>query len=301
MTQEKDAYNYWVKLAARLSVTVALSLLALKLVAWFDSDASVMLATATDSLLDLFASVVNLYILKVALTPPDQDHQFGHGKAESLGAMFQAAFITGSAILLILTGIDRVVNPVELTQSSFAIGVTITTVIATLGLVGFQQFVVKKTGSLAINADMLHYKSDLLLNIAVLVALILSQQLWPSADGIFTVVIGAYLLVSAVAIVKESLNQLMDKELVPEDKMKIETIIDQYPQALGFHDLRTRQSGPTTFVQFHLELSGELSLNEAHAIGDEIEQEIKQCFTPCEVIVHHDPIVSTSDNLVNAD
>jgi len=291
MTTTKDAYNYWVKFAARLSVGVALALLVLKLIAWFDSNASVMLATATDSLLDLFASVVNLYILKIALAPPDKEHQFGHGKAESLGAMFQAAFITGSAILLMLTGLDRALNPVQLTQSSLAIGVTVTTVFATIGLVGFQQFVVKKTGSLAISADMLHYKSDLLLNIGVLVALILSEQLWPSADGIFTLLIGLYLLMSALVIAKGSLNQLMDTELPPEDRLDIETLINKHPQASGFHQLRTRQSGATIFVQFHLALSGDLSLKEAHAIGDKIEQEIKHRFTPCEVIIHHDPIM----------
>ncbi len=290
MSLTQDSYGFWVKWAARISVSVALLLLVLKLFAWFDSEASVMLATATDSLLDLFASLVNLLILRVALSPPDHHHRFGHGKAESLGSLFQAAFITGSAILLILNGIDRVINPVLLVNSNLAIGVTITTIAATILLVVFQQFVVKKTGSLAISADMLHYKSDLLLNIAVLAALLLSSEYWPAADGIFTIVIGAYLLISAIGIVNKSLTQLMDKELDQKDQDKIKEFVFSHPQALGMHNLKTRKSGPTTFIQLHLELDDSLSLLEAHSIGEVIELKILEYFQPCEVLIHHDPI-----------
>ncbi len=289
MSKDKASYAFWVRLAAVVSVSVALLLLTLKLFAWFDSQASVMLATATDSLLDLFASLVNLFILKIALAPPDHDHRFGHGKAESLGSLFQAAFITGSAILLMLNGVDRVIKPVVLTETDLAVGVTVATIAATLGLVLFQQFVVRKTGSLAISADMLHYKSDLLLNIAVLVALLLSNELWPAADGFFTIAIGLYLLISAVDIVKQSLAQLMDKELDEADKAKIKHIVFSHHQALGMHNLKTRQSGPMTFIQLHLELDGQLSLLEAHTVGEAIEFEIAELFPPCEVLIHHDP------------
>lgn len=290
MRQAKDTYDYWVKFAARVSVSVALLLLVLKLFAWFDSEASVMLATATDSLLDLFASLVNLFILKVALLPPDHNHKFGHGKAESLGSLFQAAFITGSAILLILNGVDRVINPVELVKTDIALGVTVVTIAATLLLVAFQTFVVKKTGSLAINADMLHYKSDLLLNVAVLIALIFSHQFWPSADGVFTVAIGGYLLLSAFNIVRQSLDQLMDKELSELNKRKILKVVTLHEKALGVHNLKTRQSGPMTFIQLHLELDENLSLLDAHTVGEEIEQELLKLFESCEVLIHHDPI-----------
>ncbi|WP_286263424.1 cation diffusion facilitator family transporter [Thalassotalea atypica] len=289
MSTKSNGYEYWVKFAARTSVTVAVLLLIMKIFAWFDSEASVMLATATDSLLDLFASLMNLFILKIALSPPDQDHRFGHGKAESLGSLFQAAFITGSAILLMLNGADRLINPVKLTQTSLAINVTIATVVLTLLLVLFQQYVVKRTGSLAISADMLHYKSDLLLNVAVLVALVLSQKLWPLADGLFTLIIGGYLLISAISIAKQSFTQLMDQELDEEDIRKIKDIVFAHPQAIGIHDLKTRQSGPMTFIQFHLELDGELTLLVAHNIGESIEQEIAALYTSCEVLIHHDP------------
>ena len=297
MSEAKGTYEFWVKLAAKISVSVAVLLLALKLFAWFESGASVMLATATDSLLDLFASSINLLILKVALSPPDQDHQFGHGKAESLGSLFQAAFITGSGMLLMLNGVDRIINPVALLKTDLALGATIATIIATLSLVAFQQFVVKKTGSLAINADMLHYKSDLLLNLAVLIALILSQQLWPSADGVFTVAIGGYLLISAFGIVKQSLDQLMDKELNETDKSKINQIVFSHNQALGMHNLKTRQSGPMTFIQLHLELDEKLPLLDAHNVGESIEFALLKEFEPCEVIIHHDPI--SIDNQIN--
>ncbi len=289
MNQINDSYAFWVRLAARSSVAVAVMLLVLKLFAWVDSEASVMLATATDSLLDLFASVANLIILRIALSPPDTEHRFGHGKAESLGSMFQAAFISGSACLLVFSGIDRVLNPTPLIQTDFAVAVTITTVIITLLLVAFQQYVHKRTGSLAIGADMLHYKSDLLLNIAVLAALLLSQELFPQADGLFTIIIGVYLLFSASGLVKQSLNQLMDKALEQEDIQRIRDIVAADERALGIHELKTRQSGPTTFIQFHLELDDQMSLHDAHQVGEEIETKITELFKPCEVIIHHDP------------
>lgn len=282
-------YNFWVKTAALTSTCVAVILLLIKLYAWLSSNASVMLATATDSLLDLFASASNLLILKVALAPADDEHKFGHGKAESLGSLFQASFITGSALLLALNGVDRLMNPVAIEQPSLAVTVTVFTLVVTLSLVMFQYFIVKRTGSLVIKADMLHYKSDLLLNVSVLAALVLSQYQWTSADGLFTLLIAVYLLFSAKQILTESLAQLMDKELDAEDKAIIKNIIAKEPQAISIHELRTRKSGPKTFIQFHLVLADDLPLVTAHAIGDKLEDEIKQHFSPCEVLIHHDP------------
>lgn len=290
MTTSQQDYNFWVKAAAISSTLTAIFLLLIKLYAWLQSDASVMLASATDSMLDLLASATNLFILRIALSPADKEHRFGHGKAESLGSLFQASFICGSAILLILGGIDRTLNPVENFNNDIALIVTVITLVATLLLVAFQYFVVTRTKSLVIKADMLHYKSDMLLNVSVLIALFITQYSWPSADGVFTIAIGLYLLLSAREILKESLDQLMDKELEQEELVKIKEIINAETRAQGAHEIRTRKAGPITFIQFHLVLPDELSLVEAHQIGDQLEEKITAEFSPCEVLIHHDPV-----------
>lgn len=282
-------YAYWVKLAAISSSSVALLLVVIKFYAWLISDSSAMLASTTDSILDLFASVMNIVILRFALAPADKEHKFGHGKAESLAGLVQAAFVLGSALLLIFNGVERVINPQVIVHSEVAIWVTIIAVLLTLALVILQRFVIKKTGSVVINADALHYQSDLLLNLGVLAAIILSQGLWLQADGVFTIAVALYLLFGAGQIIYQSVYQLMDHELNDDEVAKITNIILAHEHTLGLHELRTRQSGAQRFIQFHLELDDSLSLLQAHSIGDEIEHEICQALAPCEVFIHHDP------------
>ena len=285
----RDEYAYWVRLAAISSSSVALLLVIIKFYAWLVSDSSAMLASTTDSILDLFASVMNIIILRFALAPADEEHRFGHGKAESLAGLVQAAFVLGSAILLIFNGLERVINPRVLVHSNIAIWVTIAAIALTLALVFFQRFVIKKTGSVVISADALHYQSDLLMNFGVLLAIVLSQGIWLQADGVFTIAVALYLLLGAGKIIYQSVYQLMDHEISDEELAKIKTIILSHQHALGMHELRTRQSGAHRFIQFHLELDDNLSLLEAHSIGDEIEAEICQALAPCEVFIHHDP------------
>lgn len=284
-----EQYAYWVKLAAIGSSSVALVLVIIKFYAWLVSDSTAMLASTTDSILDLFASVMNIVILRFALAPADDEHKFGHGKAESLAGLVQAAFVLGSAILLIFSGVERVINPRMIVQSDIAIGVSIIAIILTLALVVFQRFVIKRTGSIVINADALHYQSDLFLNLGVLAAIFLSQGIWLQADGAFTIAVALYLLFGAGQIIYQSVYQLMDHELSEEEVTQIKNIVVSHEHALGLHELRTRQSGVHRFIQFHLELEDTLSLLEAHSIGDDIEAEICQAFAPCEVFIHHDP------------
>ncbi|XQW85389.1 cation diffusion facilitator family transporter [Thalassotalea piscium] len=283
-------YNYLVRLAAFMATATALILLILKLYAWFATDASAMLASATDSLLDVFASLMNVIILRFALAPPDSEHKFGHGKAESLAGLVQSAFVLGSALLLIVNGVDRIITPKAIVQSEVGIIISIIAIVMTLLLVLVQRYVIKHTASVAISADALHYQSDLLLNFGVLVALFLSQGYWLRADGVFTVLVGAYLLLGASKIVWLSVNHLMDHELEQADILKINQIVEKHKQAKGLHDLRTRQSGNIRFIQLHLELDDRLSLLEAHRIGEMIEAEIESELSPCEVIIHHDPV-----------
>lgn len=282
-------YSYWVKIAAFAATATALLLVVLKLYAWMATDASSMLASATDSMLDLFASLMNVVIIHYALAPADEKHKFGHGKAESLAGLVQAAFVTGSALLLVFHGFDRIINPKLVVKTEIGIIVTIIAIVMTLLLVLLQRFVIKKTRSVAISADALHYQSDLLLNLGVLAALILSSGYSQYADGAFTCAVGLLLLSGALKIIYLSVHNLMDHELSEDELTQITTIVLSHDSTLGVHDLRTRQSGPHRFIQFHLELDDRLSLLAAHSIGEAIEKEIEANFSPCEVFIHHDP------------
>jgi ferrous-iron efflux pump FieF len=284
-----DDYSYWVKIAAFAATSTALLLVVLKLYAWMATDASSMLASATDSMLDLFASLMNVVIIHYALAPADEKHKFGHGKAESLAGLVQAAFVTGSALLLVFHGFDRIINPKLVVKTEIGIIVTIIAIVMTLLLVLLQRFVIKKTRSVAISADALHYQSDLLLNLGVLAALILSSGYSQYADGAFTCAVGLLLLSGALKIIYLSVHNLMDHELSEDELTQITAIVLSHDSTLGVHDLRTRQSGPHRFIQFHLELDDRLSLLAAHSIGEAIEKEIEAKFSPCEVFIHHDP------------
>ena len=284
-----DDYAFWVRLAAIFSTSTAFILVLIKLYAWLVTDSSAMLASTTDSILDLFASIMSIVILRFALAPADKEHSFGHGKAESLAGLVQASFVLGSAILLIFSGVSRLLNPQIIMHSEVAIWVTIISIVLTLILVVFQRYVIKRTGSIIISGDALHYQSDLFLNLGVLAAIILSQGIWIQADGVFTILVALYLVFGAGQIMIQSVSQLMDSELSDEELSKIKSIVVKHKQAMGIHELRTRQSGAQKFIQFHLELSDHLSLLEAHGIGDEIEAEICQAFAPCEVFIHQDP------------
>ncbi|MCP4985815.1 MAG: cation diffusion facilitator family transporter [Colwellia sp.] len=296
-----DDYAFWVRLAAISSSSTALILVVIKLYAWLVTDSSAMLASTTDSILDLFASVMSIVILRFALAPADKEHTFGHGKAESLAGLVQASFVLGSAIILIFSGVSRLLNPQEIVQSEVAIWVTIISIMLTLALVGFQRYVIKRTGSIIISGDALHYQSDLLLNLGVLVAIVLSQGYWLQADGVFTIAVALYLVFGASQIMIQSISQLMDSELSDEELTQIKAIVSDHTQAIGIHELRTRQSGSRRFVQFHLELNDKLSLLEAHDIGDEIEAEICKILSPCEVFIHHDPISVVKNEQLKSD
>ena len=294
-----DNYAYWVRFAAVASTSVALLLVIIKLYAWLVTDSSAMLASTTDSMLDLFASLMNVIILKFALAPADEEHKFGHGKAESLAGLIQAAFVLGSASLLLFHGVDRIIKPQPIVQSEVGIWVTILAIVLTLALVIFQRYVIKKTGSVVISADALHYQSDLLLNLGVLAAIVLSQGYWLQADGAFTILVGLFLIFGAGKIIWVSVHHLMDHELSAQELLQITEIILKHDQALGLHELRTRQAGQHRFIQFHLELDDSLSLLEAHSIGECIEEQITEALAPCEVFIHHDPTSVVKTELVD--
>ncbi|RQM69324.1 cation efflux pump FieF [Aeromonas enteropelogenes] len=283
-------YSRWVTFASMAAVATATLLIIGKLIAWIMTDSSTLLASLTDSFMDVSASIINLLAIRYALAPADDEHSFGHGKAESLAGLIQAAFISGSALLLVMHGISSLLNQTPILRLEAGIWVTVGSIVLTLLLVSFQSFVIRKTNSVAIKADMLHYRSDLLLNGGVLLALVLAGQGWYWADGLFAVLIGAILLWGAVHIGYESVQALLDRQLPAEEQARIMTLCCAVEGVHGVHDLRTRQSGPTRFVQLHLELDDQIPLVKAHQIADEAEQAIRQAFERMDVIIHMDPI-----------
>ncbi|WP_115720348.1 cation efflux pump FieF [Gallaecimonas mangrovi] len=285
-----DQYATLVKKATLASTFVATLLIISKLLAWIMTGSASMLASLTDSLMDVSASLINLFAVRYALQPADDEHRFGHGKAESLAGIAQSGFIAGSAILLLFNAADRLMNPMPLTQTYVGIGVTLLALLLTIILISYQAYVVKKTGSQAVKADALHYRSDLLLNVGVLIALVASGFGLFWADGALALVIGVYILVSAGSIAVESANTLMDKELPEDEKQRIKEIVHGHDQVLGFHEFRTRQAGPTKFIQMHLELPDDMSLRAAHQVADEVEKALEDAFPGADVIIHQDPL-----------
>lgn len=283
-------YSRWVTLASVAAVATATLLIIAKLTAWLMTGSSALLASLTDSFMDVSASLINLFAVRYALAPADEEHRFGHGKAESLAGLVQSAFICGSALLLVMHGISSLFNQAPLLRLESGIWVSVGSIVLTLLLVGFQQWVIRKTNSVVIKADMLHYRSDLLMNVAVLVALLLAGQGWYWADGVFAIGIGLFLLWGALQIGYEAIQALLDRQLPAEDQQRIMELCCAVAGVHGIHDLRTRQSGPTRFVQVHVEMDDQLPLLKAHEIADKVEWAIHQAFERMDVIIHMDPI-----------
>ena len=257
------------RLATYASVATAMVLIGVKLVAWLYTDSVSLLSTLIDSVLDALASIINLLAVRHALMPADREHRFGHGKAEPLAALGQATFISGSALFLVFEASHRLFTPAPIAHTGFGIGVMAFAIAATFVLTRFQAYVVRKTGSIAIKADSLHYFGDLLVNGSVIVALLLVSQLgWDWADPVFGLGIAAYILYCAWRIARGAYDMLMDRELPDEDRQRIKDIVQAHPAVIGLHDLRTRASGRDTFIQIHLELDGEMTLLRSHEITD---------------------------------
>ena len=278
------------RLASAAALATALTLVAAKAFAWWLSGSVSLLAGLTDSLLDGAASLLNLIAVHYALRPADADHRYGHGKAEALAGLGQAVFIAISAVLVGIRGFERLQAPQELSATGVGMAVMLLSLVLTVILLMFQRHVVKVTGSTAIRADSLHYASDLLLNSGILAALVLATYGWTRADALFGIGIAAYILWSALTIVRESAAVLMDKELSLEISERMQQLALEVPGVLGAHDLRTRMSGTRWFVQLHLDLPAGMTLDEAHDLCVDAEMAIRKEFPRAEVLVHADPL-----------
>lgn len=276
--------------ATYASVVVACTLIAAKFAAWMHTESVALLATLVDSLLDGVASLINMLAVRHALTPADDEHRFGHGKAEALAGLGQGALVAGSALFLFVEAIQHLIEPQLIERSYAGIAVMLFSILMTVGLLMYQRHVVLRTGSLAVSADRLHYVGDVATNATVLLALGLASLpgfLWVDAVG--ALIVAAVIVKSAVDIVRGAFDNLMDRELADGDREQVLAVIRSHPEARALHDLRTRQAGNQIFIQFHLELDPDLTLRDAHRISDEIEAELLAVFPGAQILIHQDP------------
>ena len=289
-------YSQLIKLATWASVLVALSLIIIKTWAWDQTQSVSLLASLIDSIMDSAASLINFFAVRYAMAPADKEHRFGHGKAEALAGLAQALLILSSIGLLISLTLGRLWEPVVVEKTSLGISVMIASMVLTAALIVLQQHVIKRTQSTAIEADSLHYVSDLFMNFGVIIALVLAAYGFNGADPYLALGISAYVVYSAWGIAKTAFHLLLDHELSDEERLTITQLALTQPLVLGMHDLRSRQSGHMQFIQLHLDLQDDMLLMHAHDVADALEQRIIEVFPYADVIIHLDPVSVTTKN-----
>jgi ferrous-iron efflux pump FieF len=288
---EHEAINSRKELSAvKLAVGTMVVLILIKVYAWLDTNSLSIFSSLIDSSMDILVSLINLFAVKYAYKPADDDHRFGHTAIEDIVGLVQSAFIFGSGVFILLESLSRFINPVEVVNQHVGITVMVISIIMTFGLVNYQNIVSKQTKSLIVQADMMHYLGDLLAGILIIVSLYLSRN--PAldfVDPLLALAIAAYLAHGAYGIFRRSYDNLMDREIDDETKEKIAQALRAQEGTYGFHDLRTRTSGRKVFIQLHLEFEEGISLKKAHDRA-EIAEKIVQAIVPnSEVLIHLDP------------
>ncbi|MEO5587811.1 MAG: cation diffusion facilitator family transporter [Novosphingobium sp.] len=287
MTANAAALN---RSAALASISVALLLVALKGYAAWTTGSTAMLGSLADTVLDLVASLATLAGVWVAAQPSDTNHRFGHGKAEALAAMFQVVLISISALAIAARAVEQFFAGGRTTAAGEGIGVSAIAIMATLALLAWQRHVIRRTGSLAIRTDHVHYQSDLLLNVAVIVALVLDQYGGiAGSDPVLGLAIAAWLGWSAWGASQQAVEQLMDREWPDDKKERFLQVVARHPELRGVHDMRTRTAGNQDFVQFHVWVGGAMTVRDAHRVMDEIELKLLAEFPGVEILIHPDP------------
>ena len=300
MSLNQDKINKLKKMAAVLSISLAVFLCMLKAVAVFYTDSLAVLSSTVDSLSDILASLITFFAVKISVKPASLKYRYGYGKAESLSALFQSLFVAMSGLYILYDSILRFWYPVELKQTDFGLGVMIFSLISTICLVVFQQFVAKKTNSKAIEADSLHYKVDILTNLSIIISLgVVHVFGFTQVDTIIAFFIAVYLLWNAYDLGRDAVGLLLDKELDVEIREDILNIVAKHRIKPKVHDLRTRDLGGVYMFEFHLELDGKLDLYSAHEYSDEVEGLIRQKYSDAQIIIHQDPVGVKEDRLDN--
>ena len=276
--------------AAYASIAVASLLVGLKIWAVWSTQSTAMLGSLADTVLDLVASLATLAGVWIAAQPADEEHRFGHGKAEALSAMFQVVLISISALTLAVRAAGQLVAGARPGGASEGIAVSGIAIVATLGLLAWQRRVIASTGSVAIATDHLHYKSDLLLNLAVIAALALDRYVGvPWADAAFGLLIALWLGWGAWHASTEAIDHLMDREWPDDRKARFLEVVARHPELKGLHDLRTRTSGNHDFVQFHMSVDPDMTVRAVHVVMDDIEAKLASEFPGTEFLIHPDP------------
>jgi ferrous-iron efflux pump FieF len=290
VTADRYVNDMLMRRTAWAAVAVAALLILLKTIAYVITDSIAMMASLADSGLDLFASSINLLAIHQALTPADAEHRFGHGKAEPLAGLAQGAFIAGSVTFLVIESAGRLVSPHAVSHAGVGVAVMAVSIVAVFALVMFQRFTVRRTHSVAIGADFVHYLGDLATNLGVVVGILLATEFgWLVADPIVGLLVAVGLSYSALHVFRQSYDQLMDRELPDDERDRIKTIVMRHDEVRNLHDLRTRAAGISTFIQLHIELDPAISLTRAHEVSDAVEADILGAFPNAEVIIHQDP------------
>ena len=272
------------------SVAVASVLIAFKTWAWLATDSVSLLGSLADSLLDLFASLITFFAVRVAVEPPDREHRFGHGKSEAIAGLLQSMIVFASALYVAAQAVQRLLAPTQVDAPRLGIAVIGASLLLTAALLSFQRYVVVRTGSLAIGADAVHYKADLLTNLAVIAAIALNYYAaWYLADPLLGLLIVALILHSVRGMAIQAIDVLLDRELPNEVRRDIKEIALSHVAVLGVHDMRSRSSGTAQFIQLHLELEPQMTLARAHEICDDVETLIQESFPRAEVMIHADP------------
>jgi cation diffusion facilitator family transporter len=276
--------------ASMVSLTVAFVLVGIKLWAWLETGSISLLTSAADGMVDVVASFVTFVGVRYAERPADSGHRYGHGKAEAVAALVQALLLAGAAIGLGIESVRHLIAPEPLSALGFGIWVIVGSTFAAIGLVSMQTYIVRRTGSTAIAADRAHYVTDIAVNVAVLCALVLERNLgWTRADAVGALAISCYMLWNAKGMALHALVQLLDQELDVADRDRITAAILECEGVRGVHDLRTRHGGDRVFVEFHVEVDGDISVDRGHDIGDCAEASVKRIFAAADVIAHLEP------------
>jgi cation diffusion facilitator family transporter len=278
--------------AAHLSILAAAFLIVLKTTTGFLTGSISVWASLLDSAMDIFASTINLVAVRAASRPADEDHAYGHGKAESLAGLFQSLVIAASGIFLIREAIRRIIMPHRTSYELVGVATMLIAMATSIALVRRLRRVARETESPAINSDATHYVTDIYSNASVLVALlIVSLTGWQLADPLISIIIAIYILWSAVHVGRESIDVLMDRRLPLEVDEQIAGIVSRFRAegVLGFHDLRTRRSGSQKFIDLHLEVERDQRLQEAHDVTVRVLRAIEAEIPRARVQIHTDP------------
>ena len=277
--------------AGTVSVAVAAALTLLKAVAGFMTGSLSLLASAVDSLTDIFASTVNVLAIRTASRPADESHEYGHEKAESLAGLFQGLVISASGLYLGYESVRRMIEPRPIEDAVIGIAVMVFAALASFLLVRYLRSAARATGSLALAADSLHFSTDVLVNLGVLAALGLIRFTgWTLVDPLISLIISVYIIYASVGVIRESIDNLMDHSLPEDVHERVRAIALHHPEIRGVHDIRTRSAGPRRFIEMHLEIDGSKTLDEAHTAAVSVLREVEVEIPNSKVFVHMDPV-----------